>query len=133
MKIGHKNGSFLGIYYVALKIVTYVMSYAGYASLVKILFKSELIRAHLSSLRFFSLFSFTHLSSFRPILRFMQDHFEYIQGLLSSLELIQAHFGFRFMQAHLNWSDSFRLIRAHLDLFEFIQAHSGSFGLFKLI
>ena len=42
------------IYYVALKIVTYVMSYTGYASLVKILLKFELIKAHLSSFRLFS-------------------------------------------------------------------------------
>ena len=54
--MGDKNAFFLifDIYYVALKIVTYVMSYFGYASLVKILLKFELIKAHLSSFRLFS-------------------------------------------------------------------------------
>ena len=35
-------------------VITYVMSYTGYVSLVKILLKSELIRAHLSLFRLFS-------------------------------------------------------------------------------
>ena len=37
----------------SLKILTYVMSYTGYVSLVKKLLKFELIKAHLNSLRFF--------------------------------------------------------------------------------
>ena len=36
------------------KIVTYVMSYTGYTSLVKILLQFDLIKAHLSSFRLFS-------------------------------------------------------------------------------
>ena len=56
MTVGDKNAFFLifDIYYVALKIVTYVISYTGYASLVKMLLKFELIKAHLNSFRFFS-------------------------------------------------------------------------------
>ena len=42
------------IYYVALKLLIYVMSYTGYASLVKFLLEFELIEAHLSSCRHFS-------------------------------------------------------------------------------
>ena len=38
-----------GIYYVALKLITYAMSYIGYASLVKIL---RFICAHLGSFQF---------------------------------------------------------------------------------
>ena len=45
------------IYYVGLKIVTYVMSYTGYAPLVKKLFKCDVIKAHLSSFRLFSGYS----------------------------------------------------------------------------
>ena len=52
--MSHKNAFFVfDIYYVALKIVTYVMSYIGHTSLVKILLKLDLIKAHLSSFRFF--------------------------------------------------------------------------------
>ena len=54
MKMSHKNGLIFDIYYVALKIVTYGMSYIGYPSLVKILLKFELIKAILSSFRLFS-------------------------------------------------------------------------------
>ena len=56
MTMGYKNLLFLifNIYYAALKIVTYVMSYAGYASLVKFLSRFELIKAHMSSFRLFS-------------------------------------------------------------------------------
>ena len=41
MTMGYKNPLFLifNIYYVALKIVTYVRSYAGYASQVKFLLR----------------------------------------------------------------------------------------------
>ena len=42
------------IYYVALKIVTYIMSYTGYASLAKVLLKFELIKVYLISFRLFS-------------------------------------------------------------------------------
>ena len=53
--MGHKNVFFIfDFYYVALKIVTYVVSYTGYASLVKMLLKFELIKADLSSFRLFS-------------------------------------------------------------------------------
>ena len=37
----------MSIYCVVLKIVTYVMPYTGYASLVKILLKFEFTKAHL--------------------------------------------------------------------------------------
>ena len=55
MTMGYKNAFFLifGIYYVALKIVKYVMSYTWYALQVKFLLRFELIKAHWSS---FSLF-----------------------------------------------------------------------------
>ena len=64
MKMDHKNVFFIfEIYYdVAIKIVTYVMLYTGYASLVKILLKFELIKAHFSSFR-------PILSSYRIILK----------------------------------------------------------------
>ena len=64
MKTGLENVSFLifDIYYVALKIVTYVISCTGYASMVKILVRFDLIKAPLSSFRL------SHLISFRPIL-----------------------------------------------------------------
>ena len=53
--MGHKNVFFIfGIYYVVLKIVIYVMSDTGYASLEKILLKFEVIKVHLSSFRLFS-------------------------------------------------------------------------------
>ena len=52
--MGHKNVFSFDIYYIALKIVTYVISYTGYASLVKILLKFGLIKAHLRSFRLFS-------------------------------------------------------------------------------
>ena len=52
MRKGHKKVFFIfNIYYVALEIVTYVMHYTGYASLVNILLKFELIKAHLCSFR----------------------------------------------------------------------------------
>ena len=57
MKMDRKNVFFIfDIYYLALKIVTYVMSYTEYASLVKILLKLKLIKAHLSLLRLFSVY-----------------------------------------------------------------------------
>ena len=64
MKMDNKNVFFIfDIYYdVAIKIVTYVMPYTGYASLVKILLKFELIKAHFSSFR-------PILSSYRIILK----------------------------------------------------------------
>ena len=63
MRVGHKNVFFIfNIYYVALKIVTYVMPYTGYASLVNILLKFELFKAHLRSFR-------TVLGSYEIILR----------------------------------------------------------------
>ena len=67
MTVGYKNAFFLifDIYYVALKIITYVMSYTWYASLVKFLFRFELIKAHLGSFRlYFRLFRLSHLSLF---------------------------------------------------------------------
>ena len=56
MTMGYKNAFLLifDISYVALKTVTYVMSYTRYASLVKFLLRFELIKAHLSSFRVFS-------------------------------------------------------------------------------
>ena len=69
MKMDRKNVFFIfDIYYLALKIVTYVMSYTEYASLVKILLKLKLIKAHLSLFRLFSvyldLFIWGHLGLF---------------------------------------------------------------------
>ena len=54
--MGYKNAFLLifDISYVALKTVTYLMSYTRYASLVKFLLRFELIKAHLSSFRVFS-------------------------------------------------------------------------------
>ena len=53
--MGHKNVFFIfGIYHVVLKIVIYVMSYTGYASLEKILLKFEVIKVDLSLFRLFS-------------------------------------------------------------------------------
>ena len=52
----HENSN-LSIFFkqcFCLKIVAYVISYTGYASLVKILLKFELIKAHLSSFKLFS-------------------------------------------------------------------------------
>ena len=73
------------IYYIALKIVTYVMSYTGYASLVKILVIFELIQAHLSSFRLFSaylgLLIWAHLGLFWA-------HTESFWIYLGSFELI---------------------------------------------
>ena len=57
MTIGDKIASFFlifDIYYVTLKIVTYVMSYNRCASLVIFFFRFELIKTHLSSFRLFS-------------------------------------------------------------------------------
>ena len=56
--MGYKNAFFLifDIYYVALKILTYVMSHTGYASLIKFLFRFELIKTHLSSFMLFSVY-----------------------------------------------------------------------------
>ena len=47
MTMGNKNAFFLifDIYYVALNVVTYVMSYTVYASQVKFLLRLELIKA----------------------------------------------------------------------------------------
>ena len=47
MTMGYKNAFFLifDIYYVALKIIIYVMSYTWYAPLVKFLLRFELIKA----------------------------------------------------------------------------------------
>ena len=57
MKMDRKNVFFIfDIYYLALKIVTYVMSYTEYASLVKILLKLKLIKAHFSLFRLFSVY-----------------------------------------------------------------------------
>ena len=54
MKMGHRSVFFIfDIYYVALKIVMYVISYTVYASLITILLKFEFIKAYLSSFRFF--------------------------------------------------------------------------------
>ena len=99
------------IYYLVLKIVTYVMSYNGYASLVKVLLKFELIKAHLSSFKLFSAYLGSlicahlglfwahikivlnifrvfcaHLGPFKPILTF--DSFRRIYTGLSSFRLI---------------------------------------------
>ena len=57
MKMDHKNVFFIfDIYCLALKIATYVMSYTGYASLVKILLNLKLIKAHVSLFRVFSVY-----------------------------------------------------------------------------
>ena len=55
----HDNGRqkhflIFDIYYVALKIVTYVMYYTVYTSQVQFLLRFELIKVHLSSLKLFS-------------------------------------------------------------------------------
>ena len=52
MKISHCFFIF-DIYYVALKIVTYVMSYTEYTLLVKILLKFNLTKAHLNLFKLF--------------------------------------------------------------------------------
>ena len=58
MKMGYKNVFFfrhlLRLFKNRHIVITYIMSYTGYVSLVKILLKSELIRAHLSLFRLFS-------------------------------------------------------------------------------
>ena len=50
--MGDKNAFFLifDIYYVVLKIVTYAMSYTGYASLVKFLLRFELVNPNLDEI-----------------------------------------------------------------------------------
>ena len=50
MTMGNKNAFFLifDIYYVALNVVTYVMSYTVYASQVKFLLRLELIKAYIN-------------------------------------------------------------------------------------
>ena len=115
--MGHKNGGFFDIYYVALKMVTYVMPYIGYASLVKNLLKFDLIKAHLSSLRFFStylgLLTWAHLGLFWA-------HIGLFWIYLGSFELIRAHLGRFCFSAHIG---SFKLVWAHL----------GSLSLIKLI
>ena len=105
MKMSHKNVFFFfflifDIYYVALKILTYVMSYTGYASLVKFLLEFELIEAHLSSCRHFSaylgLLMWTRLGLFWAHIRSFWIY-------LGSFGLISAHLvSFRLVWAHLN-------------------------------
>ena len=50
MTMGNKNAFFLifDIYYVALNVVTYVMSYTVYASQVKFLLRLELMKAYIN-------------------------------------------------------------------------------------
>ena len=96
------------------KIGTYVMSYTRYASLVKILLKFELIRAHLVSFHVIQDYSFEFIQGYFEV---TQDHFEYIEGLMSSFRFIQAHFDLQLMQTHLDQS---KLIQNHQSLFRLI-------------
>ena len=85
MKMGHWSVFFIfDIYYVALKIVMYVISYTVYASLIKILLKFEFIKAYLSSFR-------SILSSYRNILNI----FKVFWAHLGSFTLILAFDSFR--------------------------------------
>ena len=103
---------FFDIYYVAVKIVTYIMSYTGYASLVKILLKFDLMKAHLSLFRHFlaylGLFIWAHLGPFWAYIGLFWIY-------LGSFELIQVHLDLFWYSAHLG---PFRLVWAHLDLLE---------------
>ena len=79
IKMGHETLFFIfDIYCVGLKFVTYVMSYTGYAALVNILLKFDLIKPYLNSFRLFSaylgLLIWAHLGLFWG----RMDHFQNI-------------------------------------------------------
>ena len=96
------------ICYVALKIVTCVIRYTGYGSLVEKLLKFELIKAHLRS------FSST-LGSYRIM-----------KIILNVFTIFWARLGPFWLSAHLDWSE---LIQTHKSSCKLIWVHLGSFRL----
>ena len=90
------------------------MSYTGYALLVKIVLKFELIKAHLSSFRFFS--AYLHLLIWAHLGLFWA-HIGSFWIYLGSFELIKAHLGLFWLSVHVG---SFKLVWAHLDSLELI-------------
>ena len=121
MKMGYKNGFFFLYFWYLLRRLKNCKIYHvlhWYASLVKLLLKFELIKAHLKSFR-------PILSSYETILNI----FIVFWVRLGSRRSILAYLGsFRLIWAHL---DSLELIKAHLSSFRLVQAYVGSFERFS--